>query len=88
MSASLESRHLGLVATERSANFRLGASGCLTHRAIHASLLGDWAGQDRGISPDDVHAFADKLKVENKDADIKSYDGAKHAFINANNKDA
>jgi carboxymethylenebutenolidase len=56
--------------------------------AIRASLLGDFAGQDRGISPDDVRAFADKLKAEHKDVDIKIYDGAKHAFMNPYNKAA
>lgn len=57
-------------------------------RAIHAVLLGNFAGQDRGISPEDVHAFEDRLKTEHKDADIKVYPGAKHAFMNPNNKDA
>jgi carboxymethylenebutenolidase len=55
--------------------------------AIHAALLGNFAGQDRGIAPDDVRAFADRLKTEHKDVDIKIYDGAKHAFMNPNNKD-
>jgi carboxymethylenebutenolidase len=56
--------------------------------AIHAALLGDFAGQDRGIPPDDVRTFADKLRAAHKDADIKIYDGAKHAFMNPGNKDA
>jgi carboxymethylenebutenolidase len=56
--------------------------------AIHAALLGNFAGQDRGIAPDDVRAFADKLKAAHKDADVKVYDGAKHAFMNPYNKDA
>jgi len=55
--------------------------------AINASILGDFAGQDRGISPDDVRAFADQLKAAHKDADVKVYDGAKHAFMNPNNKE-
>jgi len=56
-------------------------------QAIHAALLGNFAGQDRGIAPDDVRAFAGTLKADHKDADIKVYDGAKHAFMNPNNKD-
>jgi carboxymethylenebutenolidase len=55
--------------------------------AIHAALLGNFAGQDRGIPPADVTAFAQTLKADHKDADIKIYDGAKHAFMNPNNKD-
>jgi carboxymethylenebutenolidase len=55
--------------------------------AIHAALLGNFAGADRGIPPDDVRAFADQLKAAHKDADVKVYDGAKHAFMNPNNKD-
>jgi carboxymethylenebutenolidase len=55
--------------------------------AIHAALLGNFAGADRGIAPDDVRAFADQLKAAHKDADVKIYDGAKHAFMNPNNKD-
>jgi len=50
--------------------------------AIHAALLGNFAGLDRGIDPKDVQAFADTLKSDHKDADIKVYDGAKHAFMN------
>jgi carboxymethylenebutenolidase len=57
-------------------------------RAIHATLLGNFAGEDRGIAPADVRAFADKLKAMHKDADIKVYDGAKHAFMNPYNKPA
>lgn len=55
--------------------------------ALHAALLGNFAGADRGIPPEDVRAFADRLKAAHKDADIKIYDGAKHAFMNPNNKD-
>jgi carboxymethylenebutenolidase len=54
---------------------------------IHAALLGNFAGEDRGISPEDVKAFAKELAADHKDADVKIYDGAKHAFMNPNNKD-
>jgi carboxymethylenebutenolidase len=55
--------------------------------AIHAALMGNFAGDDRGIAPADVRAFADALRADHKDADIKIYPGAKHAFMNPNNKD-
>jgi len=53
--------------------------------AIHAALMGNFAGEDRGIAPADVRAFADALRADHKDADIKIYPGAKHAFMNPNN---
>ena len=55
--------------------------------AIHAALLGNFAGLDRGIQPTDVQAFAETLRKDHKDADIKVYDGAKHAFMNPNSKE-
>jgi carboxymethylenebutenolidase len=55
--------------------------------AIHAALLGNFAGLDRGIDPKDVVAFGDTLKKDHKDVDIKVYDGAKHAFMNPGNQD-
>jgi carboxymethylenebutenolidase len=54
---------------------------------IHAALLGNFAGLDRGIAPDDVRAFAKELTADHKDADVKIYEGAKHAFMNPNNHD-
>jgi carboxymethylenebutenolidase len=56
--------------------------------SIHAPLLGNFAGLDRGISPDDVRSFERAMKTAHKDTDIKIYDGAKHAFMNSNNKEA
>jgi carboxymethylenebutenolidase len=55
--------------------------------AIHAAVLGNFAGLDRGIEPKDVQAFGDALKKDGNDSDIKVYDGAKHAFMNPNSKD-
>ncbi len=54
--------------------------------AVHAALLGNFAGADRGIAPADVHAFEAKMKEKKKDVDIKVYDGAQHAFMNEENK--
>jgi carboxymethylenebutenolidase len=55
--------------------------------AVRASLLGNFAGADRGIPTDDVHTFENQLKAAKKDADIKVFDGKAHAFMNPNNKD-
>ena len=53
---------------------------------IHAAVLGNFGGQDRGIPPDDVKKFEEMLKKEGKQADIKIYPDAGHAFQNPNNK--
>jgi carboxymethylenebutenolidase len=53
---------------------------------IHAPILGNFGGEDRGIPPADVRAFESALKKDGKSADIKIYDGAGHAFMNPNNK--
>jgi carboxymethylenebutenolidase len=55
--------------------------------AIHAALLGNFGGTDRGIPAADVKAFAATLKGKGKDVDFKVYDDAGHAFMNPNNKD-
>jgi carboxymethylenebutenolidase len=55
--------------------------------AIHASLLGNFAGNDRGIKPEDVRAFDAELKAKHKESDVKIYDGKNHAFMNPNNKE-
>lgn len=54
--------------------------------AVHAALLGNFAGADRGIAPADVHVFETKMKEKKKDIDVKVYDGAQHAFMNSDNK--
>jgi carboxymethylenebutenolidase len=56
-------------------------------RKINAPILGLFGGQDRGITPDDVHKFAASMKQLSKKIDIKIYDDAGHAFENPNNKD-
>lgn len=56
--------------------------------ALNAALLGNFAGADRGIAPDDVRVFADELRAAHKDADIRIFDGAKHSFMNPNHKDS
>jgi carboxymethylenebutenolidase len=53
---------------------------------IHAAILGNFGGQDRGIPPEDVKKFEETLKKEGKQADIKIYPDAGHAFQNPNNK--
>jgi carboxymethylenebutenolidase len=53
---------------------------------IHAAILGNFGGQDRGIPPADVKQFEETLKQQGKQADIKIYPDAGHAFQNPNNK--
>ena len=53
---------------------------------IHAAILGNFGGQDRGIPPDDVKKFEASLKQAGKSADLKIYPDAGHAFQNPNNK--
>jgi carboxymethylenebutenolidase len=56
-------------------------------KKINSPILGLFGGQDRGITPDDVHKFEQQLKQQGKKVDIKIYDNAGHAFENPNNKD-
>jgi len=55
-------------------------------RKINAPILGSFGGQDRGITPDDVHKFEQAMMQLGKKVDIKIYDDAGHAFENPNNK--
>src|SRR5271166_6182709 len=56
-------------------------------KKINAPILGLFGGQDRGITPDDVHKFEQTLKTLGKRVDTKIYDDAGHAFENPNNKE-
>lgn len=53
---------------------------------IKAAVLGNYGGQDKGISPDSVKAFAVDLKKQGTPVDVKIYPDAGHAFENPNNK--
>ncbi|MGO9640768.1 MAG: dienelactone hydrolase family protein [Candidatus Acidiferrales bacterium] len=52
---------------------------------IQAPVLGNFGADDRGITPDAVHAFESAMKAAGKSVDLKIYDGAGHAFENPNN---
>ncbi len=52
---------------------------------IHAAVLGNFGGQDRGITPDSVHAFEAAMQSLGKPVDAKSDPQAGHAFENPNN---
>jgi carboxymethylenebutenolidase len=54
---------------------------------IHAAVLGNFGGQDRGIPPAKVNDFTATMKSLNKSVDTKIYPDAGHAFENPNNKD-
>ena len=47
--------------------------------------LGLFGGQDRGITPDDVHKFEQQMKALGKKIDVTIYPDAGHAFENPNN---
>lgn len=52
---------------------------------IKAPILGNFGGDDKGPSPEQVKAFEAAMKKAGKTVDIKIYDGAPHAFANVNN---
>lgn len=54
-------------------------------RQIHAPLLGNFGGLDRGITPDDVHAFEQKMRSLDNSDNVKIYADAGHAFENPTN---
>ncbi len=53
---------------------------------IHAAILGNYGGLDKGITPDSVKSFESDLKKLGKSIDVKIYPDAGHAFENPNNK--
>jgi carboxymethylenebutenolidase len=53
---------------------------------INAAVMGNFGGQDRGISPESVQAFAASMKSLGKPVDAKIYPDAGHAFENPGNK--
>jgi carboxymethylenebutenolidase len=53
---------------------------------INAAVLGNFGGQDRGITPESVHAFEANMKALGKPVDAKIYPDAGHAFQNPDNK--
>lgn len=52
---------------------------------IKAPVLGNFGGDDKGPSPEQVKAFEAAMKKAGKTVDTKIYDGAPHAFANVNN---
>lgn len=54
-----------------------------TLKPINAAILGSFGGQDRGITPDDVHAFEQQMKALGKKVEVKIYPEAGHAFENS-----
>jgi carboxymethylenebutenolidase len=53
---------------------------------IHAAILGNYGGLDKGISPASVESFTAEMKKLGKPIDVKIYPDAGHAFENPNNK--
>lgn len=56
--------------------------------SMTASVLGNFGGEDRGITPADVKAFEAALRDDGKKPNIKIYPDAGHGFENPVNKDA
>jgi carboxymethylenebutenolidase len=52
---------------------------------IKAPVLGNYGGEDKGPSPEQVKAFEAAMKAAGKPVDVKIYPGAGHAFANVNN---
>ena len=52
---------------------------------IKAPVLGNYGGEDKGPSPEQVGAFEAAMKAAGKPVDVKIYEGAPHAFANPNN---
>ena len=52
---------------------------------IKAPVLGNFGGEDKGPSPEQVKAFEAAMKKAGKTVDVKVYPGAGHAFANVNN---
>jgi len=55
-------------------------------KKIHASILGIFGGQDRGIPVADVRSFEQQMKQLGKSIEIVIFPDAGHAFENPNNK--
>ncbi len=53
---------------------------------IHASVVGNFGGQDHGIPAESIDAFAAQLKKQGVPVNVKIYPDAGHAFENPNNK--
>ncbi len=62
------------------------ASDKTTLKKIHASILGIFGGQDKGIPVTDVNKFEAEMKALNKKVDIHVFPDAGHAFENPNNQ--
>ncbi len=62
------------------------ASDKTTLKKIHASILGIFGGQDKGIPVTDVNKFEAEMKALNKKVDIHVFPEAGHAFENPNNQ--
>lgn len=55
-------------------------------KRIHASILGIFGGQDRGIPVSDVRNFEQQMKQIDKPIEVVIFPDAGHAFENSNNK--
>ena len=54
-----------------------------TIAALKVPLLGNFGGQDQGISPESVKEFAAEAKKDGKSVDFKIYPDAGHGFASS-----
>jgi carboxymethylenebutenolidase len=54
-------------------------------KGIQAAVLGNFGGDDKGPTPEQVKTFEKALRKAGKRVDFKVYPGAGHAFANINN---
>jgi carboxymethylenebutenolidase len=55
-------------------------------KKIHATVLGIFGGQDKGITVEDIRKFETQLQSLGKKVEIHIYPDAGHAFENPNNQ--
>jgi carboxymethylenebutenolidase len=55
-------------------------------KKIHASVLGIFGAQDKGITPADVKKFESQMRALDKKVEIHSFPDAGHGFENPNNQ--
>jgi carboxymethylenebutenolidase len=55
-------------------------------RSVQARVLGNFGGEDKGPTPEQVRAFEKAMKRAGKSVDFKIYPGAGHGFANESNR--
>ena len=69
-----------------SINYGALATDAADLNKVHAAVVGNFGGQDRGIPQTSIDAFTAQLKKQGTPVDTKVYPDAGHAFENPGNK--